>query len=413
MLQGPSSGFFAQLADALEARGAEVRRIHLSPGDALFWRRGGGRSWRGRARDWPDWIADHLAAEQITDLVLLGDARPRHAAAIAAAHTRGVRVHHAELGLLRPGRLTLEPDGPGAHFPRDAAGVRALAARARAAGGAASPGPGGAGFARYAAMDLAWNLANAACAWATHPGYERHQSWHPAAEYAGWAWKFARAGRDRQQAAARLSAWGLDGAQGGGPGIGGPVFLLPLQLRTDAQIRARGPDADLRVTVRRVVADFVANAPADARLLVKEHPMDNALTPWRRIVRCAAGAHAARVEVVDGGDLSALWPRIAGMVSVNSGAGIEAIIAGRPVSALGRAIWDVPGLSHQGALGDFWQAPTPPDPALAADFIEGLDWAIQVPGGFDGPAAAVGAKAMADRILAPARLSPRSGPRGD
>lgn len=399
MLQGPSSGFFSRLGDALAARGAQVQRIHLCPGDALFWRRGGGASWRGRPRDWPAWIAAWMAAEGITDLVLLGDRRPRHAAAIAAARRLGVRVHHAELGLLRPGRLTLEPDGPGARFPRDAAGVRALAARARDAGGPAAPAPGGAGFARYAAMDLTWNLANVALSWATHPGYERHQSWHPLAEYGGWLWKLARAGRDRRQAAARLAAWGLDGS-----GDGGRVFLLPLQLRTDAQIRARGPDADLRVTVRRVIADFIANAPADARLLVKEHPMDNALTPWRRIVRRAAGAGADRVEVVDGGDLSALWPRIAGMVAVNSGAGIEALAAGRPVKALGRAIWDIPGLSHQGALAAFWHAPPPPDPDLVQDFILGLDWAMQVPGAFDGPAARIGAEGMADRILAPARL---------
>lgn len=399
LLQGPSSGFFSRLGDALAARGAQVRRIHLCPGDALFWHRGGGQSWRGRACDWPGWIAVWMAREAITDLVLLGDMRPRHADAIAAAGPLGVRVHHVELGLLRPGRLTLEPGGPGARFPRDAAGVRALAARARTAGGAAPPVPGGAGFVRYGAMDLAWNLANVACAWATHPGYVRHQLWHPLAEYGGWLWKFARAGRDRRQAAARLAAWGLDGPAGGGP-----VFLLALQLRTDAQIRARGPDADLRVTVHRVIADFAANAPAGTRLLVKEHPMDNALSPWRRIARGAAGAHASRVEVVDGGDLTALLPRIAGMVSVNSGACIEALAAGCPVKALGRAIWDVRGLSHQGTLADFWRAPMPPDPALAADFIEALDWATQVPGTFDGLGAAHGAEAMAERILSPARL---------
>jgi capsular polysaccharide export protein len=401
LLQGPSNRFFAHLAAALAGWGADVRRIHLCPGDALLWRGGRAQAWRGGAGDWPDWIAGFMVSEGITDLALLGDRRPMHIEAIAAAHAIGVRVHHIELGLLRPGRLTLEPDGPGAHFPRDADGVRRLAARARAHGGAAPPGARGAGFAAYAAMDVAWNMANTLGAWALYPGYRRHQLWAPPVEYLGWLWKLALAGRDRRHAAAQLAAWGLDRAQ-----PGPPVFLLPLQLRTDAQIRARGPDADLRVTVRRVIADFRANAPGGARLLVKEHPMDNALTPWRRIVKRAAGADAARIEVIDGGDLSELFPRIAGLVAVNSGAGIEALTAGRPATALGRAIWDIPGLTHQGPLASFWQAPTPPDPDLARDFLAALDWAIQVPGAFDGPAAPAAADAMADRMLAPPRLSP-------
>ena len=40
----------------------------------------------------------------------------------------------------------------------------------------------------------------------------------------------------------------------------------------------------------RQLATLLAHAPADARLLVKEHPVDNALTPWRRILLREAAA---------------------------------------------------------------------------------------------------------------------------
>ena len=96
--------------------------------------------------------------------------------------------------------------------------------------------------------------------------------------------------------------------------------------------------------------------------------------------------------------------RAAGMVTVNSGAGLEAALAGTPVKPLGRAVWDMEGVTHQGDLEGFWQAPRPPDPDLAEDLRTALDWAAHVPGGFDGPAAALGAEALADRILAPPRL---------
>ena len=63
-----------------------------------------------------------------------------------------------------------------------------------------------ASFAAYAAMDIAWNLTNLALSWATHPGYRRHQTWHPLAEYGGFLWKMSRARRDRAHAA---RAWAV------------------------------------------------------------------------------------------------------------------------------------------------------------------------------------------------------------
>lgn len=397
LLQGPSSFFFSALGDALAARGAEVHRIHLCPGDLLFWRRGGGRLYRGRAADWPAHVRGFMAEADITDLVLLGDNRPAHREAIDAARGLGVRVHHAELGYFRPDWLTLEPDGGGANsrFPRDPEAIRALAAAHPEA-----PEPDGtklyrSSFAAYAAMDVAWNLSNLALGWALTPGYRRHQTWHPLAEYGGFLAKMARGGARRRRAERIAAGW---------IATEGPLFLLPLQLRTDFQIRAHGPDADLRVTVRRVAASFAAHAPADARLLVKEHPMDNGLTPWRRIVAEAAGDAAARVETIDGGDLDALIARSAGVVTVNSTVGLSALAAGRPVKTLGAAIFDVPGMTDPQPLESFWNAPAPPDPELTRDFVRALTWATQLRGGFDGEGVGPGAEAMADRILEAPRV---------
>ncbi len=396
LLQGPSSFFFSRLGDALAARGAEVRRLHLCPGDWLFWRRGGGALYRGRARDWPADVARFMERERITDLALLGDNRPAHREAISEAHRLGVRVHHAELGYFRPDWLTLEPEGAGAHsrFPRDPEAIRALAAAHPVAA------PDGAklyrsSFAAYAAMDVAWNMSNLALGWALTPGYRRHQTWHPLAEYGGFLLKMTRGGARRRRAERIAAEW---------IAAEGPLFLLPLQLRTDYQIRVHGPDADLRETVRRVVGSFAAHAPADARLLVKEHPMDNGLTPWRRIVAEAAGAAADRVETIDGGDLDALVARSAGVVTVNSTVGLGALAAGRPVKTLGAAIFDVPGMTDPQPLESFWASPTPPDPDLTRDFVRALTWATQLRGGFDGEGVRPGAEAMAERILEPPRL---------
>lgn len=400
LLQGPSSFFFSHLGDALDARGAEVRRLHLAPGDVLFWRRPGGRSYRGRAAGWPAFVRRFMAEEGITDLVHLGARRPAHAEALAEARALGLRRWHVELGYVRPDWLTVEPEGGGADgtFPERWPEIEALAR---------GPVPDEtrlwpSSFAAYAAMDVAWNLSNLVLGPLTHPGYRRHQTWHPLAEYAGFLWTLARARSDASHAGRVLAAWG-----------GRCRFLFPLQLRTDFQIRAHGPDADLRETVRRVVASFAAEAPPEARLILKEHPQDNGLTPWRRIAKAAAGAAAERVEVIRGGDLAAMLDETAGVVTVNSTVGLSALRAGVPAKALGRAIWDREGLTDRRPLAAFWAAPRPPDPDRVEIFLRALGWATQVRGAFDGPGAAAGAAAVAERLIAAPRLPFRDGPAPD
>ncbi|MGM0585142.1 MAG: capsule biosynthesis protein [Pseudomonadota bacterium] len=399
LLQGPSSRFFAHLARALETRGARALRVHLAPGDVLFGGRRG-RSFRGRAQDWSGWLAALIRAEGVTDLALLGDSRPLHRTAIETARRLSVRVHHVELGHLRPDLLSVEPDGagPASSFPSDWPGVEALAR-------GPLPDPQRrwpASFARYAAMDVAWNLSNLALARLTHPAYRRHAIWHPLAEYGGFLWKWTRAPADRAHA---RRAWTRC------PAGEAPLFLFPLQLRTDHQIRVHGPHPDLRETAREVVQSFAAHAPPGARLLVKEHPMDNALTPWRRLLRRAAARSGAadRVEVIDGGDLDAMIARSAGVVTVNSTVGLSALRAGRPVKALGRAIFDREGLTDPRPLSAFWTAPRPPDPGRVETFLRALAWSVLVPGSFDGPGALPGAANVAERILRP-RLPFRDAP---
>ncbi len=389
LLQGPCSWFFLRLARALAARGAAVTRVLFCAGDRLFWR-GPGLAYRGGAEDWPGWVAERMAQEGTTDLVCLGDGRFLHRSAIAEAERLGLRVHIVEQGYLRPGWLTLEPGGMGARsrIPRCPERIRALAGPSRR--GLDLPAP----FWNYAAMDVAWNLATllGRPAW---PGYRRHALDGPLAEWAGWGGKALGAPLARirgTRAVARALA------------AEGPVFLFPLQLETDFQLRRDGPPGGLRAALERVVASFAAEAPAAARLVVKRHPLDNGLALWARRVRLAAerAGVADRVDYLAGGDLGRLLARVDGVVTVNSTVGLTALLAGRPVACLGAAVYDVPGLVHRGGLDRFWRAPEPPDPALAAAFARMLAATCQVPGAFDGPGAGPGAEGVAERVLAPA-----------
>ncbi len=392
MLQGPASFFFSALARALRACGAEVHKIHLCPGDRLFWRGGGAVAFRGRPADWVDFLIPHAASRKITDLVCLGDGRSWHSAAIRALRPLGIRIHVVEQGYLRPHWLTIEPDGTGGNsrFPKDPARITRLANENEAP---AAP-DFRTSFAAYAAMDVAYNLSNVMVGPLFYPHYRTHALDSPWREWTGWIGKALRRPRRRRvlsKAELRLASHA------------GAFYLLPLQLETDFQIRMHGPNEGMRGILRKVIVSFARNAPPDMVLVVKVHPLDNGWTPWQGLLAefSQEAGIADRTIFFDGGDLSALLDRATGVVTVNSTVGLSAIQAGVPVMALGKAIYNIPGLCHQGGLDEFWNADASVDTIRLNALVTALAATIQVPGGFDGEGVQPGADAMAERILAP------------
>lgn len=66
----------------------------------------------------------------------------------------------------------------------------------------------------------------------------------------------------------------------------------------------------------------------------------------------------------------------------NSTVGLHCLKEGVPVKTLGSAVYDIPGLTHQGTLDAFWSDPEPVDRALDADFRRALAREIQIKGSF-------------------------------
>ena len=111
---------------------------------------------------------------------------------------------------------------------------------------------------------------------------------------------------------------------------------------------------------------------------------------------------ANRVDLIDGGDLDRLIARCEGVVTVNSTVGLTALNGGKPVISLGSSIYDLPGLTHQASLADFWTQPEPPEPDMPDALTRALIATMQVRGGFIGrDAIESGAREMLARILSP------------
>jgi len=372
-LQGPSSPFFVLIADGLEQKGLNIFRINLCVGDQLFWRRPGAVNYRGKLSDWPAYISDFLDRNHITDLLLLGEQREHNKLAIAAAKQRNIQVVVTDFGYLRPDWIILEQDGMSAHsrFPRNPEAIFALAADCPKA------------HLERVYEDSFWGMALSEMAyhlssyflWFLFPHYRGFKVENPVLAYLGTGWRLMFSGTRNQQVENTLAELKRNGAA---------YFLFPLQMENDYQIRAYSHYPDMDTPIAEVIRSFAAHADPRAHLLVKVHPWDPGLKNWGKIVnRLASGQGvSSRVHYLDGGNLNAMIRKSRGMVTINSTSGLQALRKACPVITLGQAVYDVPGLSFQGELNEFWKQATPPNLALRDAYINAMAATLQVRGVF-------------------------------
>jgi capsular polysaccharide export protein len=368
-LQGPPGPFFRLLANRLLEQGACVHRINFSGGDKHDWP-DDSINYAGLMGRWPLFFDRVVLDWGITDLVLFGDCRPVHQVAIRLAQLRGIHVHVFEEGYIRPDWMTLERDGVNGHSPitRDPDVILAVAR-------SLPPIPKlptiTADFKRRA-RDSYWHYHHVFFGKLRFPFYRTHRQGSLFLDALGWLLKFARKPRRNAQAEQTIKYF-----------EGRDFFLFPLQLTGDYQIRAHSPFGSMLVAMEYVLASFARFAPPSVNLLIKEHPLDSGYLNWRRRIMIEARRLGIedRVFHIDGGDLQNLTEASLGMVCVNSTSGTLALEAGKPVAVLGEAVYDVPGVTHQGGLDKFWSLPEIPDVRLYDAFKRMLHAQCLVRGG--------------------------------
>lgn len=350
-------------------------RINVCFSDWFFWRHSGAANYRGSLENWEPYLERFLEREGVTDIVMLGEMRPFHRVAATLAKTCGIRVTVTEWGYLRPDWITLEREGMSgsSRFPRDPEEILRLAANL--------PEPDFVQrhhecFRSMAVQGLVGDWGNALLGF-LYPGYESHLAANPFALYISTGLKRWKNQANLPKNRKIIHHWVSRPKKH-------PLFVVPMQIEADYQVRAYSKYPDLVVMLEEVVDSFGRYAPPESRLMIKLHPMDPGFRAWGRIVSRAASASGAgaRVVFVENGSFEFLVKRCAGVVTVNSTAGVTAIKAGKPVKTLGQAVYDIPGLTFQGPLKDFWSNPGQPDPALARSYIKAMAACIQVKGGF-------------------------------
>ena len=370
-LQGPLSPLFRLTGANLKRLGLSVHRMNFCAGDWLHWHGEGCTSYKGSPGDWPDYIDRFLAEREVTDLVVHGDQRLYHRIAIEKAHQRGVYVAVTELGALRPGWMTLERDGLStlSRFPDDPGAIREIAERV----GPVDMAPMyPSSFWLQTAPDVVYNLTNVFLK-PLYPRYQRHTIYPPVEEYLRGAKRLiGQARRDAQAREVMNTVKAMNET----------YFVLPIQLEGDFQLRRHSPFKSFAEVLERVFSSLASAAPVGTRLVLKSHPLDVGFENWAGVAQSLAGRYglSRRIHYLDGGGLVEPFENAAGVVTLNSTAGLEALQAGLPVKTLVPAHFDIAGLTDQGSLDDFWSSPAKPDQALLDAYIRALAGTTQVRG---------------------------------
>jgi capsular polysaccharide export protein len=264
-----------------------------------------------------------------------------------------------EEGYIRPNWVTVEREGVNLNspLPRDPEWYRRAAKLLAPESDAESvQGP----ISLRASQDMAYRLASTLDP-LLFPHYRTHRPRRAVTEYAGWAARYTKfpllAKSDRAKLRRVFTSKG-------------PIFLLPLQLNGDSQILHHSKFDSVASVIRHVVESFATHAPANARLLIKNHPLDPGLDHHARVVETAAQKTGSvdRVCFLETTNLAEVFPCLSGVVLVNSTTGLSAIWRGISVHALADPIYKMPGLTHQGSLEEFWSKPQAPDKGLYDNF---------------------------------------------
>lgn len=350
-LQGPFGSFYKKLGQRLYKAGHAVSRINFNGGDYADWNNSASINYRSTLKEWPIWIQTQVKKEGITDILLYGDCRPYHKVVIDLFKDSGVHVYVFEEGYLRPSWITVERGGVnGASqvqqlYSKTDKGLLDQIDVISQECGKIMRGQVQACIRYYIFLTLLKPFFR---------HFISHRRQKISAEIVSWLrWYPKKKGRAKQADAyieemiARKQKF----------------FVLPLQLQSDAQVRYHSKYAHMKEFVKEMVASFAMHADKDTLLLIKNHPLDNHAFNWKKycIKIAARNRVSRRIRFIDGGNLPRVLNYAEGMITINSTAGIQAIHHKCPVITLGKAIYDIEGLTFQGDVSEFWRNASQPD----------------------------------------------------
>lgn len=358
LLQGPMGPFFSDLARWLESKGREATNVVFNGGDRFYCRERPVLHYSGTPAQFAHWLKEIWHTYPFDTIVCFGDCRPLHQAARQWANAKGLRFLAFEEGYLRPHFITLEEGGVNAYssLPRDPDFYRHLPDMPPRIVHPLKPST------RLRYWHATWYYLIAWYHRRSYPNYKHHKSFSPWYEMRCWirAWrrKHWYAFKERH-VLTRLQTQ-----------LNNRFYLAILQVYNDSQIRHHSPYDDVRDYINDVMYSFATKAPATKFLVFKHHPMDRGHRLYGPLIKQLSLKYGVQNRVLYVHDLPMpeMLKHAKAVVTINSTAGLSALIHHKSLKVMGNALYDIKGLTYQGHLHQFWTAGFKPDVKLLNQF---------------------------------------------
>ena len=345
LLQGPIGPFFSRFSEELQSRGFTVHKVNLNGGDKLFYRGAGAIDYTDDLDHWDAFLDRLIVNQGIGRLYLFGDCRVYHRIAKTVAKRHDVRVFVFEEGYIRPNFVTLEESGVNGHsqmlrknfsIPRNQDAVHEE-----------MPHPHNA-FILTAIYCMIYYWAGALYR-RRFPLYQHHRDFRWLPE--GWRWIISGIRKLRYQRKEKnVLAEVL-------PQFENNYFVCPLQVHCDMQVVVHSGYNSIEHFIGDVLTSFAKHAPKNKAIVFKHHPMDRGYTDYACLFTNLVSELGlqGRVFYVHDVCLPTLLKHAQGTVLINSTVGVSSLFHETPVITLGKAVYNLPGLTSQLSLKAFWR----------------------------------------------------------
>jgi capsular polysaccharide export protein len=376
-LQGPIGFFFRDLDLLFRSKGATTFKITLNSADWLFSNKDNTYPFKGKRDEWQHFIESFLKEKKIDKIFLFGDCRFYQSNAIKVSKQLNVEVFVFEEGYLRPDFITLERDGVNdfSKISRDAQFYRSLSDDYLNIPTAVSAKPI---YKQMAFSAIFYYIAGHFFSF-KYPNYIHHRESGAVKEFFWW-WYHVFLKAKYQLTEKKLlkkitSDWSSR------------YYFVPLQTHNDYQLTVHSRFDNIEEFITETMQSFALHAPKDTMLLFKHHPQDRGRKDYNTFITNLSTTLGIsnRIIVVHDTHLPSCLEHSIATVTINSTVGLSSLIHTKPTITLGKAIYDIEGITAKNMhLDDFWIHNQAPDIELFQKFRTYLLKNTQLNGSFYG-----------------------------
>ncbi|EGT3341299.1 capsule biosynthesis protein [Campylobacter coli] len=355
LLQGPVGTFFHRLAIKMKKNKTKVFKLNFNGGDFLFYP--SGKRCKCDEKDLENFYENFFKEKKIDAIVMYNDCRLIHAKAIKVAKGLGIGIWIFEEGYLRPYCITFEKDGVNANssLPRDKNFYLSCNILTKES---IKEIPGGFKFMAFSAF-LYWLFSFLLAPFFNNKLH--HRTLYPfeflfwfRSLYRKYLYKFTEKKLNQK-------IYSLEKK----------YFLAILQVYNDTQIKHHYKKS-IEEFIEELILSFANHVRAKSYLVFKHHPMDRGYRNYSKLINELSQKYhvEGRIFYVHDTYLPTLLKNALGCITINSTAGLSAILEGCPTKVCGNAFYDFEGLAYPKKLQFFWREAHAykPNPSLVINF---------------------------------------------